>query len=90
MLELLIVLGSIFLVGAIVIGVLKLLVWLLVLPIKLGFWIVKGVLGLIFLIPAVIIAAWAVSSVLPFVFAVIVIPVLFVVLAVVALFTLVF
>ncbi|MFQ5510244.1 MAG: hypothetical protein ACE5EO_00190 [Candidatus Krumholzibacteriia bacterium] len=76
MLEFLVVVGLIFLAGAMFIGLLKFLFWLVVLPLKLGWWVVKGAVGLVLLIPAAIVAAWAVSSVLPLVLAVVAIPVL--------------
>lgn len=88
--EFLVFFGVIFLVGAMLLGALKFLFWLILLPLKLSFWILKGVLGLVFLIPAMLFAGLAFSGLFPFVVTVILVPVLLVVAAVVALFKLAF
>ena len=90
MMELLVLFGAIFLLGALLLGALKFLFWLVLLPLKLGFCILKGVLALVFLIPALLFAGLAFSGLFPFVVTVILVPVLLVVAAVVALFKLVF
>ena len=72
--ELFVVLAGLLLFGAIFIGMLKLLVWLIILPIKLGFWIFKGIFALFLLVPVLLIAAWAISNVVPFLFLVVAVP----------------
>ena len=74
MIELLVVIAGLFLIGALFIGMLKVLVWLIVLPIKLGFWILNGIFGLFVLVPVLLIAAWAISSLVPFLFLLVAIP----------------
>ena len=71
--------------GLVALGLLKLLLWMVVLPFKIGFWILQGVVTLVFLVPFLILSACAVSVVLPIVFGVIAIPVVAVVIAIVAL-----
>lgn len=74
MLEFLLFLGALFLLGAVVIGLFKLLFALLVLPFKLGLWIFKGVFGLLLIIPALILSVAAASVVLPLTVAFIAVP----------------
>ena len=81
MLEILMVIGAIVLVAAIAGGLLKLLFSLILLPFKLGLWIVKGVFAVLIVIPAVILAVCALSAVLPVVLVVIAVPFLCVVAA---------
>lgn len=65
MLELLGLMALILIVGALAAGLLKLLFCLLVLPIKLGFWMLKGVVALVFIVPLAIISLCVASTVLP-------------------------
>ena len=85
MLELLVVIGAVLLVGTISIGLLKLLLALFILPLKLGFWVLKGFLGIILFVPALLFSIWALSCVVPIVLAVIAVPVIFVAICVVSL-----
>ncbi|MEJ2722150.1 MAG: hypothetical protein P8181_13575 [bacterium] len=79
MFELLTLFGLLFLVGAFVVFVAKLLFSLVLLPIKLGFWLLKGVVALIFLVPIIVISLSAASVVVPVVLALVALPVLLVV-----------
>ena len=77
MLELLTVLGVFFLVGALLFVCLKVLCWVVVLPIKLGLFLVQGLLALVLFIPALIISIVAAAFILPVFLSVIVVPVVF-------------
>lgn len=79
MFELLTIFGLVFLIGAFVVFLAKLLFALVLLPIKLGFWLVKGLLALVILIPILLISFGAVSVVVPFIFGLAVLPILIVV-----------
>jgi hypothetical protein len=70
--------------GLVLIGLLKLLVWVLILPVKIGFWLVKGFFGLLLLAPLFILWVCA-ASIVPVVFGLLVLPVLAVVLGVIVL-----
>jgi hypothetical protein len=72
-------------VGLVALGLLKMLIWLLVLPLQIAAWVLKGVLGLILLVPIAIIGICAASVVLPIAFGVLVLPVIFVVLGIIGL-----
>lgn len=87
--ELLGLVALLALCGLFLIGLFKLLFWVLVLPIKIGFWLVKGLLGLLLLVPLLVVCMCA-ASVLPVFVGLLVIPVLVVVLGVVALARVVF
>jgi len=65
MFELLTLFGLVFLCGAFVIFLAKLLFSLVLLPIKLGFWLLKGLLALVLLVPILLISCGAVSVVVP-------------------------
>lgn len=65
MLELLVVFGLIALAVAVAVAALKVLLWLVFLPLKIGIWAVKGVVLFVVLIPAAIIALCALSVVGP-------------------------
>ena len=86
MLELLVIVGSLLLVGAIAVVFFKMLFWLILLPVKLGFFIVKGLLALLLFIPALIICIGAASIVVPIIVSVIAVPVIFVIAGIVMLF----
>ena len=83
--ELFVVIAAIAFLGLMALGLLKMLFWLLVLPFKIGALLLKGVFGLIFLIPLAIFGALAVSVVLPVFVGVLALPVLVVVAGVIAL-----
>ncbi len=55
MFEILFLIGVLAVGGAILIGILKLLVAIALIPFKLAFWLVKGVLAVVLFIPLVII-----------------------------------
>ena len=79
MFEFLVIIGFIFLVGALVVFLVKLLFSLVLLPIKLGFWLLKGLLALVFLVPIMLVSFGAVSIVVPIVLALAALPILIVV-----------
>ena len=79
MFEFLAIAGFIFLFGAFVVFLAKLFFALVLLPIKLGFWLVKGLLALVILIPVLLISFGTVSVVVPIVLAIAALPILIVV-----------
>ena len=85
MLEFLFLVAVVFLIGGLAIGLLKLAFFLLVLPIKAGFWLLKGVIGLVFVVPVMIVSLLAASVVMPVVLVVVAIPVLLVIAGIAAL-----
>ena len=87
--ELLGVVAVLAVVGLVVIGLLKLLFWVLILPIKIGLWILKGFLGFVLLVPLFILWTCAASFV-PIVIGLLVLPVLAVVAGLVVLMRAVF
>jgi hypothetical protein len=85
MFELLTLFGLVFLFGAFVVFLAKLLFSLVLLPIKLGFWLLKGLLVLVLLVPVMLVSFGAVSVVVPVFFLLAALPVLMVVCGVVLL-----
>jgi len=85
MFECLVLIGLIVLFGAFVVFLAKLLLSLVLLPIKLGFWLLKGIFALVLVIPVLLLCFGAVSAVVPFVMVVLALPILIVVGAVVLL-----
>ncbi|UCH83590.1 MAG: hypothetical protein JSW50_14230 [Candidatus Latescibacterota bacterium] len=79
MFECLILIGLIFFFGAFIAFLIKLLFSLVLLPIKLGLWLLKGLLALVLLIPILLISFGAVSAIIPFILAVLALPILIVV-----------
>ena len=79
MFELLTILGFLFLAGALVVVLVKLLVALVLVPFKIGFWLLKGLLVLLLVVPVIILSLGAASIAAPFVLAVLALPVLFIV-----------
>jgi hypothetical protein len=75
MLELLGLMALIVIIGAVAVGLLKMLFWLLVLPFKLGFWLLKGVFALVFIVPLAVISLCVATAVLPAIALVIALPV---------------
>jgi hypothetical protein len=65
MLELLGLAALVFIIGALAIGLLKLLVWLVLLPLKLGFWLLKGLIGLTIVVPLLILGVGVASAFVP-------------------------
>jgi hypothetical protein len=76
MFELLLVLGFLALGGILLIGLIKLLLGLVLLPIKLGFWVLKGVLALVLLVPLVIIGVNVFAAGIPIVLFILALPLL--------------
>ena len=54
----------------------KMLVALILLPLKLGIWMVKGALGLLLIVPVTIVAVLLATGVLPVVLLVVAVPLL--------------
>ena len=76
MLELLAILGLVFVGLAMLAGLFKLIIVLIILPIKLAFFLVKGVVGLVFIIPLAIILYVVFANAFPIILLVMVLPVL--------------
>jgi hypothetical protein len=74
MLEILMILGFLFLCGALLIGLFKLLIGLVLLPFKLGFWVLKGVLALLLLVPLIIIGMNVFALGIPILLVILVLP----------------
>jgi len=74
MFEILLAMGFLILGGMLLIGLFKLLIGLVVLPFKLGLWVLKGVVALLLLVPLVIIGLNVVALGIPIVLAVLVLP----------------
>jgi hypothetical protein len=64
-----------FFAAVLVLGAFKLLLALLVLPLKLGLWMVKGLVGLLLFVPAVLFSLWVLSWVMPVALAVVAVPI---------------
>lgn len=74
--ELLFAAGLLFVAMAVVAGLFKFLLFLIVLPLKLAFGLAKGLLGLVIGVPLLIVSTLAIVGVLPVLFIVIALPVL--------------
>lgn len=85
MLEILGLMALILILGAVALGVLKVLFWLLVLPFKVGFWLLKGVFALVLIVPLTLLSLWAASAVLPVIVLAVALPVLLLIGGIVAL-----
>lgn len=79
MFELLFFFGMMALGAVVLIGLLKLLVALLLLPLKLAWWTAKGVLGLLFVIPLIVVGYLVVANVFPVLLILFLLPVIAVV-----------
>jgi len=79
------VIASLAILGMLVLGLLKLAFWVLVIPFKIGFFLLKGLIGLVFFIPLVVLWACGISVVVPVLIGILALPALAVVFAVVAL-----
>jgi hypothetical protein len=82
--------GALLFVGALLLGALKILFVLVLLPLKIGFWILKGVVGLLLFIPVVLFWVWLLSCVYPIIVAVILVPILIVVAGIISLANVIF
>jgi len=78
MLELLLVFGALALGAAIFIGMLKLLVALVLLPLKIAFLAAKGVIGLVLVVPLFVIGLAVLVNVFPVIIFVLLLPVIIV------------
>ena len=76
MIEFLVFIGLFFLAGAVLLVVAKLLFALVLIPFKLGFLMLKGVVGLVLFVPALIVGIFVVIGVLPLLLGLIALPVL--------------
>jgi len=76
MMELLFIFVVIALFGALLIGLLKALVFLVVLPFKVAIWMAQGIIGLVLIIPLAIISFLVLASALPVIGLVLALPVL--------------
>ena len=90
MIELFTILATLLLVFAVAVVFFKVLIWLILLPVKMGFWLLKGLVAAVLFIPALIISIGAASIVLPIVASLIAVPVVFVVAGVVMLLKILF
>jgi hypothetical protein len=64
-------------VGALcLVGIIKLLVMVVILPLKIAFWMTKGIAWLLFGIPLIVISFLVIAGVFPIVIALLLIPVL--------------
>jgi len=75
-LELLLVFGALALGAAIFIGMLKLLVALVLLPLKIAFLAATGVIGLVLVVPLLVIGFAVLANVLPVIIFVLLLPVI--------------
>jgi len=76
MIELFVVIGAIVLAVAFIGAFAKLLVSLVLLPLQVGLWLLKGVFVLLLVVPLVIISLGAASFILPVIFSVFALPVI--------------
>lgn len=65
MFELLFMLGILALGAVVAVGFLKLLVGLVILPFKMAWWVAKGLVGLVLVVPLVLIAILVLTNVFP-------------------------
>jgi hypothetical protein len=79
MFELLILFGVLTLGVVLLIGLLKLLVVVLLIPFKLAWWAAKGLIGLLFVVPLVILGYLVVAGAFPIFLLLFVLPVILVV-----------
>jgi hypothetical protein len=85
MFELFFVILALILGGTLLIGVLKLLVAIALIPLKLAWWLVKGVVALVLIVPLTLIAINLVAIGLPVILFVLVLPLVLGVVGLVAL-----
>jgi hypothetical protein len=71
--------GILALGAVVLIGLLKLLVALLLLPLKLAWWTARGVLGLLLVIPLIVVGYLVITNVFPVLLILLLLPVLVVV-----------
>jgi hypothetical protein len=90
MFELLFVFGILALGVLALIGFLKLLVALVLLPFKIAWWTAKGLVGLLLVVPLIVISVLVVTNVFPLVLFMLLLPVIIVTAAVAFLVKLVF
>ncbi len=90
MFELLILIAAIAIGGALLVGFLKLIVSLALLPFKVGFWLIKGVLALVILLPLTIIFFNLFAFAVPVVLFALFLPIIIGVIGLLVLFKLIF
>jgi hypothetical protein len=73
--ETIIALTVLILAGALVLGLLKLVFGLVLLPLKLAFWLAQGLLGLVIGLPLLLVGGLLLGTVLPAVLLLFVLPV---------------
>ena len=77
--ELLFIFGILAIGVVVLVGVLKLLVSLLLLPFKLAWWMAKGLVGLLLIVPVAIVGILVLTNVFPVVLLILLLPVIAVV-----------
>jgi hypothetical protein len=82
MIELLVLAGAVVFGLAVLIGILKLMWALVLLPFKAAFWMAKGLLGLVIAVPLLIIGYLLIANVFPLILLVLLLPVIVLVVAV--------
>jgi hypothetical protein len=90
MIELLLFVSVIALGIAVLVGVVKLLFGLLLLPFKAAIWLTKGLIGLVFVIPLLIVVYLVAANVVPLVLFAMLLPFVLFIAGVVLLFKLIF
>jgi len=79
MFELLFIFGVLALGVVVLVGILKLLVGLLLLPLKMAWWMAKGLMGFLLIVPLAIVAFLVLTNVFPVVLILLLLPVIVVV-----------
>lgn len=74
MLDLLFLIGVLTVGAVVLIGILKLLVGLLLLPLKLAWWMAKGLVGFLLFVPLAIVCFLVLTNVFPIVLFVLLLP----------------
>ncbi len=79
MLELLLFTGLLVAFTALAAGVLKFIVFVVLLPIKLALLVFKGVVGLVLVLPAIALSGLVVLNIIPLLLAIVLLPVILIV-----------
>ncbi len=90
MIELLLFIGIVAVGMAVLVGIIKLLFGLLILPLKAAFWLTKGLIGFLIAIPVLVIVFLIVTNVVPLVLFALLLPFIFFIAGVALLFKLIF
>jgi len=84
--ELLFTIALVAVLGFAFLGLLfKALIWIVVLPFKIGIWLLQGVIGIFVIVPLVLVGVCAASAAVPIVLGLLALPVIAVVAGLVAL-----